>query len=114
MCAFQFRENPPPSLSSLLPNGTNHEMSPETINSSLVTMIHKDELALSTIDSLDDVSSLPHDAPDSFTEPSSSMVLPDPSPFLTYVRQPSPVLPFPYRPQISPRKKRLQTKKLLL
>ena len=114
MCAFQFREDPPPSPSSLLPNGSNPEVSTETIDSSLVTVIHRDDIPISNIDYLDDVSSLPHDAPDFLSEPSSSMALPDPSPFLTFVRQPSPVLPLPERPQISPRKKRLQTKNLLL
>ena len=107
MCVFQFRENSPLSPSSLLPARANHEVSPETINSSLVTVLNKNDQVLSNIDSLDDVSSIPQDPPDSSTDLSSSMVLPDPSPSLTYVRQPSPVLPLPNRPQISPRKKQL-------
>ena len=110
MCALQFRENSPPSPSSLLPARANHEVSPETVDSSLVTVIDKHDQILSAIDSLDDVSSIPQDPPDSSDNLSSSMVLPDPSPFLTYVRQPSPSLPLPDQPQISPRKKRLQTK----
>ena len=111
MCVFQLREDPPPSPSPLLPTGSNPEVSPKTIDSSLVTVINKDEIPTSNIDSLDDVSSLPHDARDFLSETSSSVVLPDPSPFLTYVRQP---LPLPERPQVSPRKKRLQTKNILL
>ena len=61
MCSFQFREDPPPSPSSLLPAGSNPEMSPNTIDSSLVTVINREDLPNSNIDSLDDVSSLPHD-----------------------------------------------------
>ena len=95
MRAFQFWEDPPPSPSSLLPAGSNPEMSPDTIDSSLVTVINREELPNSNIDSLDNVSSLPHDAPEFLSETSSSIVLPDPSPFLTYVSQPSPVLPLP-------------------
>ena len=51
------------------------QLSPETIDSSLVTVIHRDEIPISNIDSLDDVSSLPHDTPDFMSEPSSSLVL---------------------------------------
>ena len=111
MCAFQFLEDPPPSPSSLLPTGSNPEVSPETIDSSLVTVINRDEIPISNIDSLDDVSSLSHDTPDFLSTLSSSTVLPDPSPFLTYVRQSSPVLPLPERPQISPEKKEVANQK---
>ena len=83
MCAFQFQEDLPPSPSSLLPAGANTEASPDTIDSSLVIVINKEDFPNSNIDSLDDVSSLPYDVSEFLSDTSSTIVLPDPSPFLT-------------------------------
>ena len=86
------QEDSPPDPTTVLPIGSDTEMSPNTIDSSLVTVIPREDFLPSNIDSLDDVSSLPHDAPEVSSEPSSSLVLPDPSPFLKYVKQDSLVL----------------------
>ena len=68
-----------------MPAGPNPEMSSNTIESSLVTKIPREEFLTSTIDSLDNVPSLPIDTSELSSHLSSSAALPDPSPYLTYV-----------------------------
>ena len=111
MCTFELHQDLPPCPSPLLPVGSDQEVSPDTIESSLVTVILREEFIDSGFDSLEDVPSLPIGASEVSFEPSSSIDLPDPSPYFTYVKlDPAPVLPMPERPHISPRKKRTHVK----
>ena len=86
MCALQLHPNLTACLSPLLPAGSDAEMSPDTIESSMVTVGPREDFINSAIDSLDDVPYLPKDASDVPLEPSSYVELPDPSPYLTFVR----------------------------
>ena len=77
MCAFECREHSPPHPSPLLPAGSDTNVSPETVESSMVTIGPREDFLPSTIESLDDVPSLPNDTPYFSLEPSSSVDLPD-------------------------------------
>ena len=114
MPRFKLHPDSTPCPSHLLPAGSNPEVSPDTVESTLVTVIPREDFINLAIVSLDDVPSLPIDTSDNSNDPSSSVALPDPSPYLTFVRNQAPVLPLPERPHISPRKKRNLTRNLLL
>ena len=86
MQLFQLHPDSPPFPSPMLPTGSNPEVSPDTVESSLVTVIPHEDFLNSAMDSLDDVPSLPID-PSEFSRPTpSSIDLPDPPSYLTYVR----------------------------
>ena len=84
MHSFQLLPSPTPWPSPVLPAGADSYLSKNTVESSLVTVVPREAFVPSTLDSLDNVSSIPVDDSCLSSAITSLDILPEPSPFLAY------------------------------